>query len=92
MSEEPKSICMTGGLSPSNISNVAARSATAVRILMLFVDRLEVDNSLEVLQSDICYALNVSQKTVVECIKILEEEDCIMKKRKGIFNRYYIIT
>lgn len=92
MSEVESVRCMTGGLSPSIISNVAKRSSVAVRVLMLFVERSDEDNSVDILQSDICYALTATQKTVVECIKILEEEGCIVKKRTGIFNKYYIIT
>ena len=92
LNESRSAISMTGGLSPSVISNVAKRSAIAVRVLMLFIERVESDNSLEILQSDICFALNISQKSAVTCIAILEEEGCIVKKRKGIFNRYYIVN
>lgn len=89
-SQKRSAVNMTGGLSPTVIANIAKRSATAVRVLMFFVENLSKDNCIDVLQSDICYALNVSQKTVVECIKILEDEGSIVKKRKGIFNRYFL--
>lgn len=88
--KNPPFFQLTKGLGPETLANVSERSATAISILMFFLENMDDYNTIMVSQKVIANTLNKSRQTITNGVKILEEEKALGVGKVGQANVYIV--